>query len=142
MKALCDCQDLFPTSCCASHAQGVFVGFGAGIYKENTIQARWSNTHQVFRRARANFECDGVALKQQLVNLVLNCPYQARVAIAEGGDRVPTVEIEYASAICSEQVATVGTLGNERQLPVDRNRDISLPHAWIVYVVQFVRYSH
>ena len=50
----------------------------------------------------------------------MNCINQARMRIAERGDRMAAVEIENAPPVGREDVATGGAFGHERQLTVDR----------------------
>ncbi len=122
METGCDRKHLAPLRHRAGHAQGVLVGFGARVDEEHPLERGRCDGHEFLRGLCAHLQRNGVALKQQALRLLPDRGNEPRVAVSQGGDGVPAVEVEYAPAVAGDDLAAFRMLGHERQLPVDGNR--------------------
>ena len=93
MKSVCNAQDFVTAGCHTGHAQRVFVGLGARIHEEHSVDALRSNANQFFRGFCAHFQRNRIALKQQPVTLLVERMYEAWVAIAQCCNGMRAIQI-------------------------------------------------
>ena len=91
-----------------SHAQGVFIGFGAGVHEEHAVEGWTGELHEPRCGAHAHVHRHGIALEVAGFRLAGESARPARVLVAECGDRVAAVEIEHAAAIARVQPDALG----------------------------------
>ncbi len=142
VKTVRNRQDLVSSCRNAGHPQRIFVCLRTGIHKKRSIETIGRDAHQVFCRLRANLQRHQVALEQQLAALFLQAAKKARVPVAEGGDRMATVQVKNTAAVARKDVTTTGALRDERQLAVHRNRNGVFPAAGVARGRRCAHHGH
>jgi hypothetical protein len=105
MKALRNCEHLFAPGYDAGHTQGILVCLSARVNEEHTTHIVRGNAEQLFCGARTDIQRNGIALKNQLGALRTDRLSKTRVSVAECGDGMAAVQVEYATTVGRDDVA-------------------------------------
>jgi hypothetical protein len=98
VKAAYNGRDLRSRSQSKCHLEGVFVGLGTAVDEEHARNRQLGKTYEPLGCARADLHRHCIRLEVARLRLVGERTREARMSVAQRGDRVSAIQIEYTLA--------------------------------------------
>jgi len=119
VKAVSQCEYLFPASRLKGDLERILVGLGATVDEKDFCQIRGRDGDESLGRSRANVQRNRVTLKNHALALFAYRLHEIRVTVPERCDGMPAPVVENALAFLGKQIAATRALGHEWQVAVD-----------------------